>query len=127
MSPIRMSKLESAMRAVLAFKEAFNRHDVPGIMELMSDDPILESANPVPDGAVYTGEAEVSAYWQDFFSASPDARIEIEDIYGIGERCIMRWNYTWLDASGEQKHIRGVDIFRVRDDFICEQLSYTKG
>jgi hypothetical protein len=37
MSPIRMSKLEAAMRVVLAFNEAFNRHDVPGMMQLMSD------------------------------------------------------------------------------------------
>lgn len=32
MSPTRMSRLESAMRLVLAFHEAFNRHDVAGMM-----------------------------------------------------------------------------------------------
>jgi hypothetical protein len=38
MSPIRMSRLESAMRLVLAFNEAFNRHDVAGMLQLMSDE-----------------------------------------------------------------------------------------
>jgi hypothetical protein len=32
MSPARMSKLESSMRIVLEFKDAFNSHDVAGMM-----------------------------------------------------------------------------------------------
>ena len=36
MSPIRMSKIENALRIVLEFNEAFNRHDVTGMMQLMT-------------------------------------------------------------------------------------------
>ena len=46
MSPIRMSKLESAVRVVLEFNEAFNRHDVAGMMQLMSDDCVFEETFP---------------------------------------------------------------------------------
>ena len=53
MSPIRMSRVESAIRVVLAFNESFNRHDVAGMLKLMSDDCIFESTAPGPDGAVY--------------------------------------------------------------------------
>jgi hypothetical protein len=42
MSPIRMSKIESGMRVVLEFNEAFNRHDVTGMMQLLSDDCVFE-------------------------------------------------------------------------------------
>ena len=127
MSPIRMSKIESGIRTVLAFNQAFNRHDVSGLMQLMSEDCLFEDTHPAPDGAVYRGKSAVTEYWQDFFEQSPKAHIEIEDIYGFGERCIMRWKYEWVEASGEKGHVRGVDLFRVKDGSIHEKLSYVKG
>jgi predicted SnoaL-like aldol condensation-catalyzing enzyme len=127
MSPIRMSKIESGMRAVLEFNEAFNRHDVAGMMQLMSDDCIFENSEPAPDGSVYSGKEVVTHFWQDFFRQSPQAQIEIEEIFGYGERCIMRWKYSWEDPRGEKGHVRGVDIFRVRNGVILEKLSYVKG
>jgi hypothetical protein len=39
----------------------------------------------------------------------------------------MRWRYDWKDKRGESGHIRGVDIYRLKDSFICERLSYVKG
>lgn len=122
MSPIRMSKVESAIRIVIEFNEAFNRHDVAGMMQLMSDDCIFENTDPAPDGTVYSGKEAVTRFWQDFFRESPNAHIEIEEIFGLGLRCVMRWRYEWADG-----HVRGVDIFKLKDGLICEKLSYVKG
>lgn len=127
MSPIRMSKLESAMRVVLKFNEAFNRHDVAGMMQLMSDDCVFENTAPAPDGALYSGKEAVTQFWQAFFRESPQARIDIEEIFGFGERCVMRWRYSWVDLGGQKGYVRGVDIFRVRSGSIREKLSYVKG
>ncbi len=127
MSPIRMSKVESGIRVVLEFNEAFNRHDVAGMMQLMSDTCVFENTHPAPDGTVYTGKEVVTQYWQEFFRQSPHAHIAIEEIFGLGERCIMRWRYSWVDLEGEKGHVRGVDIFLVRDGGIKEKLSYVKG
>ncbi len=127
MSPARMSKIESAMRLVLEFNEAFNRHDVAGMMHLMSDDCVFENTDPAPDGTVYAGKDAVTRFWQDFFHESPSAHIDIEEIFGLGNRCIMRWKYSWVDVAGTQGHVRGVDIFQVREGLICEKLSYVKG
>jgi len=127
MAPARMSKIEEATRVVLAFNEAFNRHDVPGMMELMSEDCLFENTAPAPDGTVYRGKETVTQFWQEFFRKSPQAHIEIEEIFGMGFHCVMRWRYEWVDASGEKGHVRGVDIFKLRDGLICEKLSYVKG
>jgi predicted SnoaL-like aldol condensation-catalyzing enzyme len=127
MCPIRMSKLESAIRVVLEFNDAFNRHDVAGMLELMSEDCSFENTAPAPDGTLYSGKGAVTQFWQDFFHASPQAHIEIEEIFGLGERCIMRWRYTWVDQGDKKGHVRGVDIFRVRNGLISEKLSYIKG
>jgi steroid delta-isomerase-like uncharacterized protein len=123
-----MSKIETAMRVVLEFNEAFNRHDVPGMMQLMTEDCVFENTDPAPDGTRYSGKEAVTRFWQDFFHASPKAHIEIEEIFGLGNnRCVMRWRYEWVDAAGKEGHVRGVDIFQVRDGLISEKLSYVKG
>ena len=127
MSPARMSRLETAIRLVLEFNEAFNRHDVAGMMRLMSEDCIFENTDPAPDGAVYSGKEAVTRFWQGFFRESPQAHIEIEEIFSSGFRCIMRWRYDWEAAAGKKGHVRGVDIFRIKDGSICEKLSYVKG
>lgn len=128
MSPIRMEKIETALRVVLEFNDAFNRHDVAGMMQLMSDDCVFENTDPAPDGALYAGKEAVTHFWQDFFRESPQAHIEIEEAFGLGNsRCVMRWRYSWVDATGAEGHVRGVDIFAVRDGLISEKLSYVKG
>ena len=128
MCPIRMSKIETAMRVVMEFHEAFNRHDVPGMMQLMTEDCVFENTDPAPDGTRYSGKEAVTQFWQDFFRQSPKAHIEIEEIFGMGNnRCVMRWRYLWVDAAGKEGHVRGVDIFQVRDGLISEKLSYVKG
>ena len=127
MTPARMSRLESAVRIVLEFNEAFNRHDVAAMMQLMSDDCVFENTDPAPDGTPYSGKQAVTQFWQDFFRESPQAHIEIEEIFGLGLRCVMRWKYEWVDQAGETGHVRGVDIFQIKNGLISEKLSYVKG
>ena len=122
-----MSKIESATRTVLAFSEAFNRHDFAGMMEFVSEDCRLEHNGPAPDGATYSGKEAVAQFWQGFFSTSPRAHIEIEEIFGLGFHCVMRWRYDWEAESGDRGYVRGVDIFKLKDGLICEHFSYVKG
>lgn len=127
MSPVRMSKVEEATRVVVAFNDAFNRHDVAGMMALMREDCVFENTSPAPDGAIYAGRQAVTQFWEEFFEKSPQARIEIEEIFGLGRRCVMRWKYSWADSAGNPGHVRGVDIFKVEDGKIRKKFSYVKG
>ena len=122
MTPTRMSEIESSVRAVMDFNDAFNRHDVQGMMQLTSDDTVFENTDPSPDGTRYAGKDAVTKFWQDFFRDAPNAHIDIEEIFGFGNRCVMRWTYTWGDC-----HIRGMDVFKLKDGLIAEKLSYVKG
>ena len=127
MSPARMSKIEAATRIVLEFNDAFNKHDVAGMMKLMTEDCVFENTDPAPDGTVFSGKEAVTQFWQSFFQESPNAHIDIEEIFGSGYRCVMRWKYSWVDAAGAQGHVRGVDVFKVSDGLISEKFSYVKG
>ena len=66
MSPIRMSKLESGMRVVLEFNEAFNRRDFAEMMQLLSDDCVFDETFPAPDGTVITGKEAIGELLQNF-------------------------------------------------------------
>jgi predicted SnoaL-like aldol condensation-catalyzing enzyme len=122
-----MERLETATRVVLAFNEIFNRHDVAGMMAQMTEDIVFENKSPAPDGNRYEGKAAVMQFWQEFFHRSPHVHTKIEEIFGMGFHCVVRWRYDWEDVDGETEHVRGADIFQVKDGLICEMLSYVKG
>lgn len=127
MSPAKMSRFETAVRTVLAFNEALNQRDVPAMMALMTDDCVFENTAPAPDGTRYEGKAAVTQFWETFFQESREAHIDVEDIFGLGFRCVMRWKYSWVDAAGQPGHVRGVDIYLLKSGLIAEKLSYVKG
>jgi hypothetical protein len=105
------------------FNQAFNDHDVDSIMAMMTDDVVFENTSPAPDGERYEGQDAVRGFWEEFFASSPNAYFETEDIFATDNRCLVRWTYRWNDTG----HIRGVDVFTVRDGKVSEKLSYVKG
>ena len=108
------------------FNDAFNRHDVDAIMAMMTEDCVFENTRPAPDGTRYVGQEAVRAFWQLFFANSPQARFEFTDLFAADDRAVVRWTYHWVknDTAG---HVRGVDVFRIRDGKVAEKLSYVKG
>jgi predicted SnoaL-like aldol condensation-catalyzing enzyme len=95
------------LAAVDRFNAAFNRRDVDAVMAAMTEDCVFE-------------------FWEEFFRRSPQARFETEEVIGAGDRCVVRWVYHWV-REGSPGHVRGVDLFRVRDGKVAEKLSYVKG
>ncbi len=119
--------LAAATRAVVErFNTAFNHHDVDAIMHCMTADCIFENTRPAPDGTKLVGEAAVRAYWEEFFVRSPQARFETEELFATADRCVVRWTYHWV-RDGKPGHVRGADVFRVRDGKVAEKYSYVKG
>jgi ketosteroid isomerase-like protein len=114
------------LQVVSKFNEAFGRGDVDGVMALMTDDCVFENTYPPPDGERHTGQAAVRAFWERFFAQTESPRFETEEIFAAGDRVAARWRFTW-GGSGEEGHVRGVDLFRVRDGKVAEKLSYVKG
>lgn len=120
------SETAATLAAVERFNDTFNRHDVDAVMAAMTDDCVFESTRPAPDGERIAGADAVGAFWTAFFARSPQARFTTEEIFAAGDRCTVRWRYDWV-RDGVAGHIRGVDVFRVRDGKVAEKLSYVKG
>ena len=117
---------DSTRIVVERFNDAINRHDVTAIMSSMTEDCVFENTRPSPDGTRITGQAAVRTFWEEFFIRSPHAHFETEEIIAADDRCIVRWTYSWM-RDGTPGHVRGVDVFRVRDGKVAEKLSYVKG
>ncbi|MFN8440291.1 MAG: nuclear transport factor 2 family protein [Caldilineaceae bacterium] len=121
------TQTKDTLDVVNRFNAAFNQHNVDAVMAAMTDDCVFENTYPAPDGERYEGQAAVRAFWESFFASSPHAHFETEDSFASGDRCVVRWRYRWVDQDGKQGHIRGVDVFRVRNGKVAEKFAYVKG
>jgi ketosteroid isomerase-like protein len=86
---------------------------------------VFESTSP-PDGERHVGQSAVRAVWEQMFADTPTAHFDAEETLAVGDRCVVRWRYTW-QADGVQHHVRGVDVLLVRDGKVAEKLAYVKG
>jgi ketosteroid isomerase-like protein len=126
MTPLHMDRAETGIRTVIAFTQAFNQHDLAGMLSLVSENCVFDAPDPAPGGAVYKGKDAVRQYWRVFFDRHPNAHLKIESTEGFGLRCIALWRCDWVDPSGAAAYQRGVGLYRVQDGQIVEHFSYVK-
>ena len=113
---------EAETRALLgAFGQAWNDHDLDAALALTTDDCVFESTGPAPDGERSVGHAALRAAWEPIF-ADRAAHFDGEELIIDGDRVVQCWTYRWSDG-----HVRGIDVFRIRDGLVAEKLSYVKG
>jgi uncharacterized protein (TIGR03086 family) len=110
-----------ALAAVQRFNAAFGSKDVDAIMAAMTPDCVFEDTT-APDGTRHDGADAVRAAWTALFTGAPNALFTAEELIAAGDRVVQRWRYEWGDG-----HVRGVDVFTVREGRVAEKLSYVKG
>jgi ketosteroid isomerase-like protein len=108
------------------FNETFYQHDADALALLLTDDTVFEDTSPAPDGRRIEGKAAVVAFWRGWFARNSDAMFEAEDVIVSGDRAVVCWVYRKL-RSGQPWHLRGVDVFTVRDGKVAAKLAYVKG
>jgi ketosteroid isomerase-like protein len=109
------------LEVVNAFGLRWAAHDLEGALDLITDDCVFDNTDPAPDGTRYSGRDAIGGAWKPIFE-NPDAHFDTEEIFAADDRVVQLWRYTW-----EGGHVRGVDVFRVRDGKVAEKLSYVKG
>ncbi len=117
---------QDALDVVERFNEALNARDIDAVMVLMTDDCLFENTSPFPDGEVFRGQEAVRAFWTEL-AKTPGMRFDMEEAVVAGDRVTTRWRYSWANADGTEGHVRGIDLFRIRDGKVAEKLSYVKG
>jgi ketosteroid isomerase-like protein len=116
----------SAQSVVERFGDAVNRQDLDAVAALLTDDTVFENTGPAPDGRRYEGAAAVREFWRGWFAANAGATFEAEETIAAGDRVTVRWIYRKM-RDGKPWHLRGVDVFTVREGKVAAKLSYVKG
>jgi len=111
----------SPLEVVSAFGATWANHDLDGALRLITDDCVFDNTDPAPDGTLYVGRDAIRKAWAPIFD-DPTSYFEAEETFSVDDRVIQRWTYSWSNG-----HVRGVDVFRIRDGLVAEKLSYVKG
>jgi ketosteroid isomerase-like protein len=99
------------------YTEAFNRHDVEGMLALT--DPNIEwlnvQGNRVTPETV--GRSALRAAMSSYFQKSPSTRSVIEDLMAAGTHVTVRERAEWI-AAGKTKAQRALAVYDVQDGLI---------
>lgn len=111
----------SHLAVVDAFGAAWVAHDLEATLAMITDDCVFEATGPAPDGVRHVGPDAIRKAWREIFD-DVGSKFETEETIVADDRIVQRWRYTW-----DGGHVRGVDLFKVRDGKVAEKLSYVKG
>lgn len=113
----------SAAQTIDLFNQAFRRRDKDALGELVHDDCVMVSAQPAPDGTAYIGKDACVAFWADLLDDEAST-FEVEHVFTDGDWATVRWRFRF--GPGEDDSVLGVNVTRVVDGQVIEQLGYTK-
>lgn len=111
---------------ITAFNDAFNSRSTDRVAPLITDDCVFDGTTP-PDGERHLGRDDVLAAFAAVFHSAAQGTFTTEEMIVTGDRAVVRWRYDWTDHAGHRGHVRGVDLFSVRDGRVAEKLAYVKG
>lgn len=110
-----------------AFADAWNRHDVDGLMSFMANECVFESsAGTEVCGSRYIGSEAVRAAFADVWSVFPDAHWAHARHFVQGDRAVSEWTFTGTRADGSRVEVQGCDLFTLRAGKILLKNSYRK-
>lgn len=110
-----------------ALMEAFNRHDLDGVMGFFSEDPVLEMPRGTdPWGTRARGRDDVRAQLATRFSGLPDVRYSEDRHFVSADRGVSEWLLTGTAPDGRVVRVRGCDLFEFLDGKISRKDSYWK-
>jgi ketosteroid isomerase-like protein len=100
--------------AVERFVQAVNNHDLEAIVSCFAPDyHDIEPAHPARQ--ITGGDAEVRKNWGTVLESIPDFRAVVEKVAVDGDTAWIEHDWSGTRADGTRLHLRGVNIFGVRE------------
>jgi steroid delta-isomerase-like uncharacterized protein len=114
-------------KLLVAFADAWNRHDVDALMSMMTDDGVFEaSGGNAVNGQRHEGRQAVRAAYKAIFDLYPDAHWGNARHFVSGDRGLSEWTFTGTMADGKRVEVTGCDVFTFRDGKIMVKNSFRK-
>ncbi len=100
--------------------DAFNRHDLEGVMACYHEEPVLVS----PDGKRCTGRAEVRRSYETEFATFPDAHCALRVCTGNSGHGVAESFFTGTRAERGKVEAIGAEVMEIVDGKIKEIRDY---
>jgi ketosteroid isomerase-like protein len=106
---------QSNPKAVMQkFARAINRHDLEAVVGCFAPDyHDVEPAHPARQ--IVGGRDEVRKNWETVLGAIPDFRTEVLGVAADSDTAWIEHDWSGTRADGTHLHMRGVNIFGIRD------------
>ncbi len=110
-----------------AFGDAWNRHDIDGLMSFMSDDCVFQSAAGADAcGTRHVGTAAVRKAFEAAWATIQDAQWENGQYFVEGDFGVSQWTFTGTAPDGSRIETDGIDVFAFRDGKILLKNAFRK-
>ena len=110
-----------------AFLDAFNRHDLDGIMTFFTDHPVFDfPRGRHPWGSRAEGREEVRRLLATRFEGIPNVHYGDARHFVSGNRGVSEWLLTGTTRDGRDIRVRGCDLFEFENGKIARKDSYWK-
>lgn len=118
---------ELTAAALQAFSDAWNRHDIDGLMAFMSEDCEFHAAvGPDACGTRHVGEAAVRKAFAATWETVKDAQWTNGTHFAEGNFGISQWTFTGTASDGTRIETDGIDVFAFRDGKITLKSAFRK-
>lgn len=115
-------------KILIEWNEAFNAHDLDGVLERLHDDIYFENWT----GGRVKGIESLKTAWAPWFKDHGGFRFTPEDtlIDEAQQKAVTRWRLDWPSTEagfeGLPETRLGVDVMRFEDGKVIEKLTYSR-
>jgi ketosteroid isomerase-like protein len=108
---------------LVQFAEAWRQHNVPALLELLTEDAVYAASVGPEPGTTYRGHDEIAAGFVLMFAHDEGGDATQEVAATVGDTAVTKWTYIFEDSGRAQY---GVDLWRFRDGKISCKDAYRK-
>ncbi len=107
--------------------EAFNKHDIDGVMQAFADDCVFYPvAGSEAFGAKIEGRDNIAAAFVKVWTDMPDAQWANHTHFVAGARAVSEWLFIGTNAEGIRIEAEGADLFQLADGKIAVKQAFRK-
>lgn len=107
--------------------DAFNRHDVDGVMKFFADDCVFYTVGgDAAFGAKIEGAEAIAAAFSAVWAGMRDAHWDHHSHFVHDDRAVSEWTFSGTDSNGMRIEAQGADLFTLRDGRIIVKQALRK-
>lgn len=115
------------IESLTALFDAFNRHDIDGVMAHLALDCVFEGvAGPDAWGRRFDTPQDIAGVFSGVWTAMPDAQWAQQGHFIARDRAVSEWRFSGTQSDGQRIEADGVDLFCHAGGLITAKKTFRK-